>query len=231
MQIYPTIEIKDGQCKGIRQSLSDKMELTSPVEMARYCLHQGSQIIHLIDLDGAIAGHSVNIGILKQIAYEIPIPLQLCGGIRTLQEIEYVLNCGISRVVLGAEAIKSPRFVKEAIKAFSAKKIVVSISIKDHLVCSYHEHNISSYSPLEFCKKMEDMGLKTMIVREKSDYFGFEYAKLITEKTNLNVIISSDISSLKELELIKQEGIYGVILNRALREHRVDLRRVIQMFS
>lgn len=235
MQIYPAIEILNGQCQGFKRGFENP--LVSPVEMALDCLRKGATFIHLVDLDGSTQGHSVNVGVLKKIAYEIPVPLQLGGGIRNLQEMEYVLNCGMSRVIIGRAAVQNPGFVKEAIRLFSAKRVVVSITIKDNRVYDRHQLFSSTYSPMDFCKKMEQNGLKTIIIKEDSSFIMNEgpvidFSSEVTRKTNLDVIVNSDkIYALKDLEHIKQAGIHGALVGKALTEHWIDLTRAIRLFQ
>jgi phosphoribosylformimino-5-aminoimidazole carboxamide ribotide isomerase len=238
MQIYPTIEIKDGQCLGMKQGFSKQSNnyLASPVELARHWMNEGATFIHLLDSNGAKAGHSINSGVFKQIAYEIPVPLQLSGEIRNLQEIEYILNCGISRVVVGSAAIQNPGFAKEAIRIFSAKKVVIGIVVKDNRIVSPDGVYVSSYTPLDFCKKMEQMGVKTMIIREESGFLLSEELEIdlcrqVTNKTKMDVIVASDIYSSKDLEYINQANIHGALISRALIERWIGLKKAIKRFQ
>ena len=235
MQIYPAIEIKNGKCQGFKCGFENP--LVSPVEMALDCLKKGATFIHLVDMDGSTQGHSVNVSVFKKIAYEIPVPLQIGGGIRNLQEMEYVLNCGMSRVIIGRAAVQNPGFVKEAIRLFSAKRVVVSITIKDNRVYDRHQIFSSTYSPMDFCQKMEQNGLKTIIIKEDSSFMVNEgpvidFSSAVTQKTALDVIVNSDnIYALKDLEHIKQAGIHGALVGKALTEHWIDLTRAIRLFQ
>ena len=136
MQLYPAIDLKDG--KSVRLKQGEFKEITvycdEPYKVARYFEENGASFIHLVDLDGALEGHSVNEETIKKIVASVNIPCELGGGIRTMEDIERVLSYGVNRVIIGTKAVKDPSFVEEAVKKFGADKIVVGVDAKNGMV-------------------------------------------------------------------------------------------------
>ena len=133
MQLYPAIDMKDGKCVRLKQGEFKEVTVycDEPYLVARYFEEKGASFIHLVDLDGALMGHSVNEEAIKKVVSSVRIPCELGGGIRTMEDIERVLSYGVSRVIIGTKAVKNPEFVKEAIERFGADRIVVGVDAKN----------------------------------------------------------------------------------------------------
>lgn len=136
MQLYPAIDIKNGQCVRLKQGMFHDVEVYSnmPARVAAMWEQQGASFIHLVDLDGALVGHSVNEEVIKSIVSSVHVPTQLGGGIRTMKDIETILGYGVTRVILGTKAVQDPIFVKEAVENFGADKIVVGVDARNGMV-------------------------------------------------------------------------------------------------
>ena len=136
MKLFPAIDIRNGQCVRLRQGQFHDAEVYShtPVNVAKSFEAAGAAHIHIVDLDGALAGRSVNEEVIRNIVQAVSIPVEVGGGIRTVQDIENKLNLGIGRVIIGTKAVESPQFVRESIRRFGADKIVVGIDAKNGMV-------------------------------------------------------------------------------------------------
>lgn len=238
MKIYPVIDLKSGSCVCTRQGQYIDLEVYShfPEKVAIHWESLGATYLHVNDLDAAVVGHSVNDEVIKEIIGSVQIPVQVGGGIRTVNDIESKLRLGASRVVIGTQAVKNPAFIREAVTIFGPDKVVVSIDTKNGSVLMDGWENSSVYNPVALVKKIQETGVKSIIC---ADVFrdgmlqgaNMEFAKDVIEATNLDVIISGGVSSLKDLELLSELGAVGVILGKAIYEKRIDLKQAIDIFS
>jgi phosphoribosylformimino-5-aminoimidazole carboxamide ribotide isomerase len=164
MIIYPAIDLKDGKC--VRLYKGDMNQATifnnSPAAQAKYFQEQGFKFLHIVDLDGAIAGNSANEKSVREILKNITIPAQLGGGIRNLETIEKWLGLGLKRVILGTVALQNPDLVKEAAKKFP-NQIVVGIDAKNGMVATHGWVESSTTSVIDLAKKFEDAGVAAII--------------------------------------------------------------------
>lgn len=238
MQLYPAIDIKNGQCVRLRQGQFQDSQIYSknPIEIARLFVSQGASFIHMVDLDGALVGFSVNDTVFKEIAGEINIPIQVGGGIRTIKDIENKIELGINRVIIGTKAVENPAFVKEAVKEFGADRIVIGIDAKDGMVAIQGWEKVSTVSAIDLAMQVKDIGVKTIVYTDISKdgmLLGpnVEQTKELSDVTGLDVIASGGVSSMKDLELIAGSGVHGAIIGKALYEKKVDLAKAIELFE
>ena len=206
MQLYPAIDLKDG--KSVRLKQGEFKEITvyceEPYKVARYFEENGASFIHLVDLDGALEGHSVNEDTIKKIVSSVNIPCELGGGIRTMEDIERVLSYGINRVIIGTKAVKDPSFVEEAVKRFGADRIVVGVDAKNGMVAIEGWEKVSDKSALSMCLSMKEMGGKNIVYTDISKdgmLMGPNVAMTqeLTDKTGMNIIASGGVSSMEDL--------------------------------
>lgn len=238
MQLYPAIDIKNGQCVRLRQGQFQDSQIYSknPIEIARLFVSQGASFIHMVDLDGALVGFSVNDTVFKEIAGEINIPIQVGGGIRTIKDIENKIELGINRVIIGTKAVENLAFVKEAVKEFGSDRIVIGIDAKDGMVAIQGWEKVSSVSAIDLAMQVKDIGVKTIVYTDISKdgmLLGpnVEQTKELSDVTGLDVIASGGVSSMKDLELIAGSGVHGAIIGKALYEKKVDLAKAIELFE
>ncbi len=238
MQLYPAIDIKNGQCVRLRQGQFQDSQIYSknPIEIARLFVSQGASFIHMVDLDGALVGFSVNDTVFKEIAGEINIPIQVGGGIRTIKDIENKIELGINRVIIGTKAVENPAFVKEAVKEFGSDRIVIGIDAKDGMVAIQGWEKVSTVSAIDLAMQVKDIGVKTIVYTDISKdgmLLGpnVEQTKELSDVTGLDVIASGGVSSMKDLELIAGSGVHGAIIGKALYEKKVDLAKAIELFE
>ena len=238
MKLYPAIDIKNGQCVRLQQGLFDATTVYSnePFEVAKQFEEVGAKFLHIVDLDGALQGMGANDEALAQIIKNVTIPLEIGGGIRTMQDIEHRLNMGVTRVILGTKAVESPEFVKEAIGIFGADKIVIGIDAKDGMVAIKGWETISNIDAVTLALSMKDLGVKTIIYTDISKDGmlcgpNFVQTAKMVEATGLDIIASGGVSSMQDLEQLEKIGVEGAILGKAIYEKRVDLKEAVKRFQ
>lgn len=238
MQLYPAIDIRNGQCVRLRQGQFHDQEIysNSPVKVAKQWESQGATFIHLVDLDGALHGHGVNEDVIKEIANAVSIPVQVGGGIRTIKDIENKINLGVNRVIIGTKAVENPAFIKEAINMFGADRIVIGIDAKNGMVAIEGWEKVSSYNAVALAMDMKELGVKTIVYTDiaKDGMLqgpNVECTKEMVDATGLDIIASGGVSSLKDLESINQVHVHGAIIGKALYENRFDLEEAIRLFE
>lgn len=229
MKIYPAIDIKDGKCVRLLRGSFDDVTVygDNPAEMARKWESLGSEYIHVVDLDGALKGHGVNAEAIKEICKAVNVPVQTGGGIRSISDIEAKLECGISRVIIGTKAVSDAEFVKEAVKRYG-DKIVIGIDAKDGMVAIEGWEKTSKYQAVEFAKKMEEIGVKTIIytdIATDGTLMGpnVDAMREMVNNTNMDIIASGGIGNIEHIKALIPTGVEGVITGRALYTGNINL--------
>ena len=238
MQLYPAIDMKDGKCVRLKQGEFKEVTVycDEPYLVARYFEEKGASFIHLVDLAGALMGHSVNEEAINQVVSSVSIPCELGGGIRTMEDIERVLSYGVSRVIIGTKAVKNPEFVKEAIERFGADRIVVGVDAKNGMVAIEGWGEVSDKTALSLCMSMKEMGVKSIVYTDISKdgmLMGpnVEMTKELTEKTGLEIIASGGVSGMADLDNLDAAGIKGAIIGKAIYENRIDIGEAVMKFE
>lgn len=237
MQLYPAIDLKDGKCVRLKQGEFDNMTVYSdePYKVARYFEENGATFIHLVDLDGALKGHSVNEETIKKIVGSVTVPCELGGGIRTMEDIERVLSYGIYRVIIGTKAVKEPEFVRKAIERFGSDHIVAGVDARDGMVAIEGWGEVSGTSAVSLCNAMKEMGVGHIVYTDISKDGmlcgpNVEMTKRLTEETGLDVIASGGVSSMDDLRALNAAGIKGAIMGKAIYERRIDVAAAVKEF-
>jgi len=231
MRLYPAIDMKDGRCVRLRQGVFEDKTVYAeePFRVAMEFETCGAQFLHLVDLDGALLGAGANDEALRQIVEHVHIPVELGGGIRTMQDIEQKLSLGVSRVILGTKAVEDPAFVKEAVRRFGAEKIVIGIDAKDGLVAIKGWETVSGLDAVSLALTMKEAGVKTIIYTDiaKDGMLcgpNFQQTKRLVEATGLDIVASGGVSCMEDLEKLESIGVEGTILGKAIYEKKVDLK-------
>ena len=229
MKIYPAIDIKDGKCVRLLRGSFDDVTVygDNPAEMARKWESLGGEYIHVVDLDGALKGHGVNAESIKKICKAVNVPVQTGGGIRSISDIEAKLECGISRVIIGTKAVSDADFVKEAVKRYG-DKIVIGIDAKDGMAAIEGWEKTSEYRAVEFAKKMEEIGVKTIIytdIATDGTLMGpnVDAMREMVNNTNMDIIASGGIGNIEHIKALIPTGVEGVITGRALYTGNINL--------
>lgn len=234
MRIYPAIDIKDGKC--VRLFKGQFSDVTvygdSPAEMARKWESLGGEFIHVVDLDGALKGHGVNAAKIKEICESVKVPVQTGGGIRTMEDIEEKLACGINRVIIGTKAVSDSDFVKQAVKKYGSK-IVIGIDAKDGMVAVEGWEKTSNFTAVEFAKKMAAIGVQTIVYTDiaTDGTLAGPNIQAMTEMTksvDADIIASGGVGSIDHIKALAGTGVEGVIVGKALYTGNVNLTEAIK---
>lgn len=235
MRIYPAIDIQDGKCVRLfRGSFSDVTVYgDDPVEMAKKWESQGGEFLHVVDLDGARYGQGKNAELIRKICMALQIPVQTGGGIRTMEDIESRLSCGVSRVIIGTKAVRDEDFVKEAVERFG-EKIVIGIDAKDGFAATEGWEEVSGFRAVELAKKMSALGVSSFVytdIATDGTLAGPNVPAMreMAESVPANVIASGGIGSYEHIRALRPTGVEGVIVGRALYTGNVSLSEAIRI--
>ena len=235
MLIYPAIDLFGG--KAVRLFKGDYAQMTvyndNPVAVAEDFLRQGASCIHLVDLEGAKSGTTPNLETVCAIKKATGLFCEIGGGIRSMDVIEKYLSAGIDRVILGTAAVTDEAFLKAAVAAFG-EKIAVGIDIKDGYVAIKGWTEKSQEKAMDFCEKMRDLGVKTLICTDISKDGAMQgtnhglYEEL-SRKLDLLIIASGGVSSLDDVTRLAKIDIHGAIIGKAYYTGAIDLKQAIEV--
>ncbi len=234
MRIYPAIDIKDGKCVRLLQGRFSDVTVygDNPVEIAKRWESEGGEFIHVVDLDGALKGHGVNAAIIKEICRSVSVPVQTGGGIRTMEDIQAKLECGINRVIIGTKAVSNPEFIKEAVEKYS-DKIVIGIDAKDGYAAVEGWEKCSEFKAVDFARKMTDLGVRTIVYTDIATDGTLKgpNVKAMAEMAaavDADIIASGGIGSAEHIKSLENTGVEGVIVGRALYTGDVKLSDLVR---
>ena len=238
MKLYPAIDLKDGKCVRLVQGNYDEITVygDDPVKMAKKWESLGGEYLHIVDLDGAKKGKIVNREAIKNIVNGVNIPIEIGGGIRSIEDIKFQLKSGVDRVILGSAAVKNRALVKEAIDTFGNKKIVVGVDAKDGMVAIEGWLKVTDVSALNFCNELEKIGVKTVIYTDISKDGmmqgpNIEHTKKLVDETNLDIVASGGIASTYDIEKLEKIGVNGAIIGKAIYIGAINLSEASRMFK
>ena len=238
MVIFPAIDIRDGKC--VRLFKGDFAQETvygdKPEEMALKWQALGGEFLHLVDLDGARAKKPVNLEVIKKIVAAVKIPVELGGGIRTMENIDEVLALGVRRVILGSVAVQNPALVKEACAKYG-DRIVVGIDAKDGIVAVDGWGVSGNVEASVLAKKMAEAGVKTIIYTDISrdgtlSGCNVEATAKLAEVSGINVVASGGVSNIEDIKALlpyADKGIEGVIVGKSIYTGSLDLQEAIRV--
>jgi len=238
MVIIPAIDLKDGACVRLRQGLMEDSTVFSddPVAMAARWVDEGARRLHLVDLNGAFAGEPVNGGVVTAIAAAFPeLPIQIGGGIRSLETIEHYISAGVSYVILGTLAVKEPAFVALACAAFPGK-VIVGLDARDGLVATDGWAQVSELQATELAKQFENDGVSAIVYTDIArdgmmQGVNVEATVKMAEASTIPVIASGGITNLEDIKALAHcghSGICAAITGRAIYEGSLDLAQAQQ---
>ncbi len=240
MIIYPAIDLKDGNCVRLLRGEMDAATIfnNSPAAQAQQFVDAGFSWLHVVDLNGAFAGEPVNKQAVIDILQQINIPVQLGGGIRTLEQIENWLDTGISRVILGTIALRNPELVKTACRQFPGK-IAVGIDAKVGMVAVEGWAETSDVTALTLAQKFADSGVCALIYTDIARDGAMQGPNIdetaqLAAKIDIPVILSGGISALVDLQNIKNRGdsgIEGIIIGSALYKGTIKPQDALDLFA
>jgi phosphoribosylformimino-5-aminoimidazole carboxamide ribotide isomerase len=229
--LYPAIDLKDGRCVRLLHGDLSKETVfnASPADQATSFQNQGFNWLHVVDLNGAVEGRAVNIDAVGAILEAVSLPVQLGGGIRTLEQIETWIEAGISRVILGTVAVRDPELVKKAARLWP-EQIAVGIDARGGMVATQGWLETSDIGVVDLARKFEDAGVAALIVTDigrdgAMTGVNVEQVGEVADAVSIPVIASGGVASIRDIEQLKtREGvpIAGCILGRSLYEGAID---------
>lgn len=235
MIIFPAIDIKDGNCVRLKQGDFNKQDIyfNDPLQVAKKWESFGSEFIHIVDLDGAKSGESRNFEIIKKIAKEVKIPIQVGGGIRSKEVVDTYLKAGVNRVILGTSAINNRELLVELVKEYK-EKIVVSIDAKDGMVAIDGWINLSEIKSVEFIKELEEIGVKTIVYTDIAkdgmmEGPNFDMYDQVLKENNIDVIASGGVSTIEDVKRLSDMKMYGAIIGKSLYIEKIDLKEALEV--
>lgn len=233
MILFPAIDIRNGNC--VRLIQGDYAQETiygdSPTAMALEWEKKGAAYLHLIDLDGAKTGDSLNRQAIHDVAQALTIPVQVGGGIRSIEIIEAHIKSGVSRVIIGTAAISNPEFLKEAVEKFG-DKIAVSIDARNGYVATDGWTETSDIQAIDLLKDLEALGVKTVVY---TDIFkdgmlegpNFEELTTVDEATSMDVIASGGVTTKEDISKLEDMNMYGAIIGKALYDGNLRFEELV----
>ena len=235
MIIFPAIDIKDNKCVRLLQGDFDKVNVygNNPSLMAKKWEDKGAKFLHMVSLNGARGEGNVNDESIKKLLSNVNIPIQMGGGIRSKERVKELLDLGVNRVILGSVAIKDKELLKDLISQYK-EKIVVSVDAKNGKVAAQGWEEVSDVNSLDFCKELEEMGVKTIVYTDISKdgmMIGpnFDIYEKLSKETNLDIIASGGVTSIEDVKKLKAMDLYGVIIGKSLYENKIDLKEVLDL--
>lgn len=235
MIILPAIDIIDQAPVRLYQGDYNQKEVvgSSVLEIARMFEACQASYIHMVDLDGAKAGHKKNAELICQVAQSVQVPVEVGGGIRTMEDIEYYLSRGVQRVILGTAAIHDRNLLKEAVERYK-EKIAVGLDCKDGYVCGSGWLETSELYYVDFARELEKMGVQTIIFTDISKDGTLQgpnlsMLKTLKEAVSMQITASGGIRDLEHIRALKQLGLYGAITGKAIYADTLDLKEAIAL--
>ena len=235
MKIFPAIDLYDN--KAVRLFKGDYAQMTvyndDPVAVAKAFQKQGAEQIHMVDLAGAKTGVPMHMDVVRRVVAETGLFVEIGGGIRDMQTVEKYLAAGAGRVILGTAAVTDEAFLKEALRCYG-DKIAVGADIADGKVAIKGWLEKSNYDVHSFLQKMQDLGVKTIICTDVSKDGAMKGAnqalyKELTDTFQLQIIASGGVSTISDVEALREMGLYGAIIGKAYYTGAIDLRRAIEV--
>lgn len=236
MIVFPAIDLKQGQI--VRLAEGDMARATiygdDPAHQAIHFAEQGACHIHVVDLDGAFAGESCNADAVKAILASFPGKVQLGGGVRTRDSVDFWFSLGIARLVIGTAALTDPDFVKDAARAYPGR-IVVGVDARDGMVATAGWADVSDVPAADMARRFEDAGVASLLFTDIGrdgllKGCNIDATLALARETQMPVIASGGVKDINDIHILAQhqaEGIEGVITGRALYDGRLDLAEAI----
>lgn len=233
MIIFPAIDIRDGKCVRLYQGKFSASQVVGedPVTTAMGFKKKGAEFLHVVDLDGALNGNMGNMNVISKVIREVGIPVQLGGGIRSLDFMEKLFDKGLSRAILGTAALNDPELVKEAVRKFG-ERIAVGIDAVDGYVAVEGWVKVSRTDYLDFADMMESIGVKIIIftdIKRDGTLNGPNLGSLdlLNRHVSCDIIASGGIKDIEDIKVLKKMGIYGAIVGKAIYSGSIHLSEAI----
>ncbi|QDP40315.1 1-(5-phosphoribosyl)-5-[(5-phosphoribosylamino)methylideneamino]imidazole-4-carboxamide isomerase [Radiobacillus deserti] len=229
MLVIPAIDLIDGKC--VRLYQGDFSKTTSvgsdPTGQLDQFINNGAKLVHIVDLDGARNGAARQYELIRKLCHQSTVPIQVGGGIRSIETVENLLEAGATRLVLGTSALEDTAFLREALKKYSSS-IVVGIDAKDEMVATRGWETITETHYIDFAKQMEEMGVQTIVFTDISRDGtltgpNLEQLQAINNAVNIKIVASGGVKDNQDLYALKEIGIQEAIVGKAIYDGKVTL--------
>lgn len=234
MIIFPAIDILDSKCVRLIQGDYEQEVVydDNPVQMAKKWEEKGAEFIHIVDLNGAKSGESVNKQIITKIAKTVNVPIQVGGGIRTLDTVHDYIESGVSRVIIGTAAVTDRAFLKDAVVKYG-EKVAVSLDARNGYIATDGWTDTSEVKALDLVKELEEIGVKTIVYTDiaKDGMLqgpNLEEQRAINEATTIDVIASGGVTTVEDVESLRKLDLYGCIIGKALYDGKLNFEDVVR---
>ncbi len=235
MLIFPAIDLYGGKAVRLYKGDYEQMTIYSddPLSVARDFENNGAEWVHLVDLEGAKNGSTPNIDTVAKIARETSLSCEIGGGIRSMETVETYFAAGVERVILGTAAVTDEAFLHAAVEKYG-EKIAVGVDIKDGMVAIKGWIEKSQYDAFDFCRKMQSIGVKTIICTDISKDGAMKGAnhalyRELSEKFDMQIVASGGVSSMDDVQKLTDLNIYGAIIGKAYYMGAIDLKKAIEV--
>ena len=235
MKIFPAIDIKDKKCvRLVKGDFDNKIEYElSPLDQANKYKDYGFKNLHIVDLDGALTGKTINLNIIEEIASKFDLKIEVGGGIRNIDNIQKYIDIGVEKVILGSAAIKDKIFLKKACQKFP-NRIALGLDATDGKLSLYGWKESSNKSTLDFLKEVNDYGISRLIFTDinrdgTKESPNFDQTLKVANISNCPVIISGGVSSIKDVKKAKElKNIEGIIIGKAIYDGDIQLEELVK---
>ncbi|WP_317856144.1 1-(5-phosphoribosyl)-5-[(5-phosphoribosylamino)methylideneamino]imidazole-4-carboxamide isomerase [Chakrabartyella piscis] len=235
MNLFPAIDVIEGcAVRLIKGDYAQKtIYSTNPVEVAKGFHKAGATYLHVVDLEGAKSGDTPNLETIRKIVAESGLLVEVGGGIRSEEVIKRYLDAGVFRVILGTAAVSDPVFLQEMIDKYG-DKIAVGVDVKDGFVAIKGWTELSQESCFDFCQKVQNMGVKTIICTDISKDgllagTNLELYKELSEKFSVDIVASGGVTTIDDVKTLAEMNLYGAILGKALYTGNIDLAEAVAL--
>src|SRR5690625_4877039 len=234
MIIFPAIDILEGKCVRLIQGDYNKEVVydDNPVQMAQQWEEKGAAFIHIVDLNGAKSGESVNKKIIVDIAKAVEVPIQVGGGIRTIETVRDYVENGVARVIVGTAAVTDPEFLREAVDAYG-DKIAVSLDARNGYIATDGWTDTSEVRALDLVRDLEELGVRTIVYTDiaKDGMLqgpNLEEQQLINEATSIDVIASGGVTTVDDVAAVLERDMYGCMIGKELYDGKLQFDDVVR---
>ncbi len=235
MIILPAIDILGGKCVRLTKGVYETAEQVAadPIETALEFEAAGAQFIHMVDLDGAKEGSRINSDIYTEVAKKVHVPIEVGGGIRDMDTIDYYMQKGIERVIIGSAALKNPQLVRDAVAKYG-EHIAVGIDALNGIVKTSGWLEDSDVDYIALAKVMEEMGVRYVIFTDISKDGtltgpNYEQLKALSDAVSMNVIASGGIRDIENIKKLSEMNLYGAICGKSIYSGSLDLREAVKV--
>ncbi|HIH35189.1 MAG TPA: 1-(5-phosphoribosyl)-5-[(5-phosphoribosylamino)methylideneamino]imidazole-4-carboxamide isomerase [Methanosphaera sp.] len=234
MIIIPAVDLKNGKCVQLVQGEpgTEQVIIDNPDDVAMQWVQKGAKRLHIVDLDGAL-GSGENLNIVKKIIEKSEVPIQMGGGIRTMDDARALLDAGVSTVILGTMAIKNPEYIEQLSKEYGSERICVSLDSKENKVVTHGWTEFTDKSPVEYAKIFEQKGAGSILftnvdVEGLLNGVDLKPVRELLNNLSIPVIYSGGITSLDDLKVLSQLGTDYVVIGSALYKGLINFEDTLQ---